>query len=97
MFPASVILLSILASHSCTVTILLSAGLLTAIPFERRHCEAHRVELCVSMGCGNLIYKNSAIYLSVKQIATSRPNTNPRFAPRNDVYILKRFLSTNNY
>jgi hypothetical protein len=22
-----------------------------------RHCEAHRAELCVGMGCGNLIHK----------------------------------------
>jgi hypothetical protein len=32
----------------------------------KRHCEAQRVKLCVSMGCGNLIYKklNTNIYIS---------------------------------
>jgi hypothetical protein len=31
---------------------------ITKNKISQRHCEGHRVELWVSMGCGNLILKN---------------------------------------
>jgi hypothetical protein len=42
--------------------------------------------------------KKSTTYLFIKQIATSQPNTNQRFAPRNDVKIscIVVFQATNN-
>jgi hypothetical protein len=55
-----------------------------SFPIAARHCEAHRVELCVGMGCGNLISKNRTRNYLYQQIATSRLNTNQRVAPRND-------------
>src|ERR1700722_3704368 len=49
--------------------------------FESRYCETHCKDLCMSMGCGNLIFTNTDLLFQRR--ATSRLNTNQRFAPRN--------------
>jgi hypothetical protein len=57
--------------------------------------------LCVSMGCGNLIFTNADLLFQSRlpsrfyRDRLSRLNTNQRFAPRNDVsvYCILIFLS----
>jgi hypothetical protein len=39
-----------------------------SFPLAARHCEAHRVEMCVGMGCGNLISKIEHIIIYISRL-----------------------------